>query len=146
MSGWGSEQNTWGVGDLVFGALWLYINRDVPHFEAIGQIIDGLYQEKLTVLQQIEGAFDIETAVGQQLDILGANIFFPRNGLNDTRYRRAIKAQAAAVLSSAGTRRALLQVFEAWTGAPATHYRDIIPNEIEIAGVWGRRCGIDCHV
>jgi len=134
MSGWGSEDNIWGVGGQVFGALWLYINRDVPHFEAISQIIDALYQDQLAVLQQIESAFDLDIAEGNQLDILGAQVGLSRLGLSDERFRRAIRVRSISILSSSGTRSALLQVFEAWTGAPPLHYRNIYPNEIEIGG------------
>lgn len=114
MSAWGSFWS--GVGS-VAGTLWVYINRDVPYTEAIGQIIETRFGRIDALLRKIEGAFDLETATGEALDIWGARLGLERLGLDDATYRRALKVQRSFLLSGSGTLPVLLSVFEAWTGA-----------------------------
>lgn len=135
MAGWGSaDVAAWGVGGEIANTLWLYINRDVPNIGALGDIIDLRTDAHTAVLQALDAAFDLASAVGDQLDILGALLGFPRVGLTDDRYRRALKVQRSSILSSAGTRPTMIQVFTDWTTNVPESYRDIPPNEFEITG------------
>jgi hypothetical protein len=52
-------------------------------------------------IQELLTAFDISTAVGAQLDLLGSIFGAPRSGLDDVAYRAAILA--AAVKETSGT-------------------------------------------
>ena len=135
MSANGSGGTLWGAGGEVARALLLYMNRDVPIIGAIADLIDLRFDKHMTALRAIEGAFDLDTAQGQQLDILGVDAGLPRNGFSDDRYRRALKVQRALVLSTGGTRQGLIDVFTAWTGAAPVHYRNVYSKEVEISGL-----------
>lgn len=114
--------------------LWLYINRDVPRIAGLGDLLDFRLSKFISIVSQIIGGFNIDTAQGVALDILGAGLGLPRMGFSDADYRRALKVQRNLILSSAGTRPVLIEIWTQWTGAAPLHYRDA-PNYIEIGGV-----------
>lgn len=58
------------------------------------------------VLNDILLAFDIDTAFGEQLEILGSVIGLPRNGFADPRYRVFLKIQAELLLAAASDEKA----------------------------------------
>lgn len=130
MSAWGSFWS--GVGN-VAGTLWVYMNRDVPYTEAIGQIIETRFDRIDALLRKIEGAFDLETATGEALDIWGARLGLDRLALDDETYRRSLKVQRSLLLSSSGTRENLITIFEAWTGYEIAEYTNF-GRTIHIAG------------
>jgi hypothetical protein len=53
-----------------------------------------------SVAEDVEGAFDIDTAVGIQLDMIGAVIGLPRQGFSDLRYRVFLNIQVDLILSA----------------------------------------------
>jgi hypothetical protein len=57
--------------------------------------------EYAKVLDDIKNAFDVETAVGEQLDYLGEIVGIPRREFTDDRYRTFVKIQIDLILSSA---------------------------------------------
>lgn len=130
MSYWGGY---WGGGRDAVGALWLRINRDVPNFGAIGDVIEVFADRIEGVAGQIESAYGLDTAVGAALDVWGALLGVPRLGLIDEGYRRLIQVQAVLVLSGPATREKAIRVFELWTQVDADEYRDS-GRTIEIGG------------
>jgi hypothetical protein len=57
--------------------------------------------EYTQVLRDIENAFDVTTAVGEQLDYLGEIVGIPRREFDDARYRTFIAIQIDLILSAA---------------------------------------------
>lgn len=51
-------------------------------------------------LLEILGGFNVDYAVGAQLDVLGSIVGLPRSGIGDTRYRKLIKIQINLLLSA----------------------------------------------
>lgn len=130
MSFWGGS---WGGGTDAVGALWVRINRDVPIIGHVGDIIELYHTRWISTAQQIEGAFDLDTAIGYSLDLWGELLGVKRLGLTDTDYRRLLLVQAVLVLSGSATRAKAIAVFERWTSAAAAEYRGT-GRTIEIGG------------
>ena len=57
----------------------------------------GLYRD---VALDVEGAFDVTTALGEQLDMIGSVIDLPREGWNDTDYRKLLQIRIELLLSA----------------------------------------------
>lgn len=55
----------------------------------------------ITVCRDVEQAFDLENASGEQLDFLGNVLDLKRQGFNDPDYRRFLQIQRDLILSSA---------------------------------------------
>lgn len=53
-------------------------NTDKPHFIAMLRTLTGGFSDEINALISMQGAFDLDTAVGDQLDILGKWIGLPR--------------------------------------------------------------------
>lgn len=64
-------------------------------------IIGEKFGEFRGVMADIAAAFDINTAVGTQLDAIGSVVGLPRNGFPDIRYRTFLKIQVDLLLSAA---------------------------------------------
>jgi hypothetical protein len=84
---------------------------------------DGHYRD---VCIDILGAFDIDTAVGDQLDILGAILDQPRQGFADDRYRVHLRIKRDILLSVSrgdanwtGTHNNILAICREFMGAAA---------------------------
>ena len=65
----------------------------------------GIYTD---VMADLKTAFEIDTAIGVQLDIIGSIIDLPRSGLTDDRYRVFLSVQTDVLLG---------QVTGDWTGS-----------------------------
>ncbi len=124
----------WNGGDILATRL-LRFNREGPIFRAIADIIDTRQGAIFAVIESLLLAFDLESAAGEQLDIVGNWLGRPRDGLTDYRYRKAIDVQLSSILSSAGSIPVMLQIFEKWTGNVADLYRSIPPAEIQMGGL-----------
>lgn len=60
--------------------------------EGLGHYVD--------VSKTVSAAFDVDTAVGEQLDFIGAVVGLPRQGFDDTRYRVFLNIQIDLLLSA----------------------------------------------
>lgn len=60
---------------------------------SVGEFID--------VCQDVQAGFDVTTAIGAQLDIIGSVIGLPRQGYDDTDYRRFLTIQSDILLAQA---------------------------------------------
>lgn len=74
----------------------------------------------------VQGGFDLDTAIGAQLDMIGAVIGLPRQGFTDDRYRLLLKIQTDLVLSDTredgnftGTINNILQICRTFIGPTA---------------------------
>jgi hypothetical protein len=75
---------------------------DLPTGDNMRLFIESLIDEigeLVVIVEQIYAAFDLDTAVGDQLDKLGAILRLPRSGFNDADYRRNIKVRIEIIKS-----------------------------------------------
>lgn len=78
--------------------------------------------------QLIKDSFDLDTAVGVQLDRLGGLLVRPRpSGYNDDQYRTLLYVQVELILSSTGQAETLLAIVERITDDPAFEYVEVYP-------------------
>lgn len=59
-----------------------------------------VYGEILEVLDELSQSFDVETAVGAQLDIVGRKVGLARAGFSDARYRVLIQIQIELIIGA----------------------------------------------
>jgi hypothetical protein len=74
------------------------------------------------VAGEVGEAFDIDTAVGVQLDVIGVVIDLPRSGFDDTFYRKLLKMQATILQGQTdgdwtGTVNQILEMVRTFIGA-----------------------------
>ena len=113
MASWGTPYGTcslWGVGvcqddicDDADGRVLVQMDdttgnrtfRDMQcdYASSVGHYID--------VCQDVQAGFDVNTAIGAQLDIIGSIVGLPRQGYGDTDYRRFLKIQSDILLAQA---------------------------------------------
>jgi hypothetical protein len=86
--------------------------------EGLGQYAD--------VAQDVALGFDVETALGQQLDFIGAVVGLPRQGFPDSRYRVFLKIQIDLILTAiredanwTGTHNNILKICRDFVGGAA---------------------------
>lgn len=72
-------------------------NRDFRDF--LCQLAEG-YGHYVDVADDIIAGFDISTAVGTQLDMIGATIDLPRSGFDDATYRVLLQMQSNLLLGT----------------------------------------------
>lgn len=130
---WGSK-NFWGIEHV--GADWacdlaeqrvLHWHPEAGHLRKwICAFAENVGAEFDTLLE-ILGAFDVDYAVGAQLDMLGSIVGLPRSGAGDIRYRTLIKIQIQLLLSAAredanwtGTVNNILTICREYVGPTAT--------------------------
>jgi len=84
------------------------------------------YGDFLDVCDEVETAFDLDTAVGAQLDAIGNVVGLVRSGASDTRYRTFLRIQILLLISAAdergtwiGTHNNLLQICREFVGPSA---------------------------
>lgn len=100
--------------------------------------ISGLIQAFIDQYQLTENMFfdllnfrSINSAVGAQLDILGAIVGEDRRGRTDEPYRKAIVAKIG-INTSKGTPEEVIAIFKFVTNATRVFYLETYPGEIEI--------------
>lgn len=83
--------------------------------EALGDFKD--------VADDVAAAFDLDSAIGEQLDFIGAVVGLPRQGFSDTRYRTFLQIQVDLLLSAArdeanwtGTHNNILKICRTFIG------------------------------
>lgn len=129
MSGseWGFE---WGEywGDSSFSASSRLLNfvRNTT-FSALVDTFADRTEDLIDVSVEVATAFDLDAAVGVQLDRLGEILQLPRYGYADDRYRVLLQIQAQLVLSSTTTTAVILRIVELFTGHAPTSYADAYP-------------------
>lgn len=96
--------------------------REDPIFAALTNTAADRSVALQAAITAILAGFDLEAAVGVQLDRLGEIVQYPRQGETDDRYRRLVQMQIRVILSSAGSAAALIEIVEIWTEATAPAY------------------------
>lgn len=107
---WGSD-SPWGGADAgpaemceLADSRILVQMDDTPgtrNFRDFMCVLVGPFGHALDVLDDIESAFDMDTAVGDQLDKIGAWIDLPRQGFGDDRYRTFLQIQRDLIRGAA---------------------------------------------
>lgn len=136
MASYGSAtygSDAWGGAFELGAARLLYIIRMAPRFRALADLLDARWSHIAGLLEHVRVGFDLDSAVGDQLDVIGRWVGRPREGMVDERYRRALRVQVQ-ILSSRSSTTTMLAVFEAWIGDTATTYRNVAPAYVEIGG------------
>lgn len=94
----------------------------VGHDGILSQFVEnGLFYDLIGTFAEAHGdlwdvlvdaiaAFDIDTAIGEQLDIIGRILKQPRNAYGDTFYRKILKIRGKLVLQSTGTGENILEI------------------------------------
>ena len=68
--------------------------RDLPRFSALAEAVLSQVYDLIAVVQQMNAAFSVSSAVGVQLDALGASLGIPRpEGMTDADYRQVLSAK-----------------------------------------------------
>lgn len=82
--------------------------------------------EYLDVTADVKNAFDVDTSVGAQLDLIGGVVGLPRSGQDDARYRTLLQIQIKLLIgrlpsnpNSTGTVNNLLQICREFIGGVA---------------------------
>lgn len=82
----------------------------------------------LAATAAVMAAFDLDTAVGAQLERLGALVDRPRpGGMSDEDYRALIKVQVQIVLASTGSTTTILEIIRLLTGYDPLGYHEVYP-------------------
>lgn len=133
---WGFEwgEAFWGEETLTAGDRLLMFTRG-PRFIALVQTFAQRTENLFDAIADACMAFDVETAVGVQLDRLGEILQRPRHGYDDDRYRVLLQIQIELILSSTTTTPVILQIVSLFTGQDPTHYADAYPMGFAVGGV-----------
>lgn len=113
----------------------LYMLRMAPRWRALADVLDGRYARLAGVVELFRVGFDLDNAVGVQLDIIGAWLGRAREGMVDARYRRALRTQVLILKSANGSGPNLIAVFASWVQSLPLTYRNVPPAYVEITGV-----------
>lgn len=95
--------------------------QDSEKLKGIMQAMGDSRNDLETALFEIRSEFEIDDAVGEQLNILGSIFVEDREGRTDTEYRQAIKAKGAQQYS--GEPESIIEILKASYGATYVHYR-----------------------
>lgn len=93
--------------------------REGPNLRALCSVLGTRYDEFRTAAVAVLDGFDLDTAVGEQLDMIGAVVDLPRLGDDDTRYRLALRVWALA-MASHGWADEILTIVRTFIGAIPT--------------------------
>lgn len=99
---------------------------DKPKAKALLQVYLERYQGLENLLQQVLYIFDIDTAVGIQVDKIGALFNLKREGRDDETFKSAI-LERAALRTSSGTEQNILDISRAISGADTSRVFDHFP-------------------
>jgi hypothetical protein len=95
--------------------------QDSQKLKGMMQAMGDSRNDLETAIFEIRSEFEIDSAVGDQLDILGSIFAEDREGRDDTEYRQAIKAKGARQYS--GEPESIIEILKASYGATYVHYR-----------------------
>lgn len=111
---------------LIISRLLMFTRQDynLPMFT---RLFSTRTEVNINFASELAQSFDIATAEGHRLDIIGTILQVPRFGLNDSKYRRRLQIQIDTLLTSGGTTAAVLSVIETWTGIDTDIYVELYP-------------------
>lgn len=79
-------------------------------------IIGRLWGNVRDEFAAVRDAFDLDTAVGDQLDKIGSVVDLPRSSLDDTDYRKFLNIQIQLILNSTGTGENIIGIIRTYLG------------------------------
>lgn len=106
-----------------------------PKFVALVNALAMRTENLVAASRTVADAFDLDTAVGVQLDRLGEILQRPRFGMLDDRYRALLHIQIDLILSSTAGAETLLSVVNRLTGTPAPYYAEFYPAQFRIGAI-----------
>ena len=127
----------WGGAYELGAARLLYMIRMAPNWRALADLIDNRWATLVGIAEQIRTVFNLDTAAGEQLDLIGQWLGLERLGMTNDRYRRALRVQVTILSSSSGSSQSLIDVFTRWIGAAPHSYRNVPPAYAELSGTIG---------
>jgi hypothetical protein len=68
------------------------------------------------VVGDVKAGFDLDTAIGEQLNVIGRILDLPRNAFSDDTYRKLLKIKGKLVLQSTGTGENILEICRTFIG------------------------------
>lgn len=95
--------------------------QDSENLKGIISAMGEVFNDLETAVFEIRSEFEIDDAIGDQLDILGSIFLEDREGRDDTEYRQAIKAKASRQYS--GEPESIIDILKASYGATYVYYR-----------------------
>lgn len=105
------------------------------NFRALVSALADRTQDLVDVSVDVTEAFDLDTAVGVQLDRLGEILQRPRLTYDDDRYRTLLQIQVELILSSGTSAPSLLRIVELFTGHDPVAYSEQYPMGFTIDAV-----------
>lgn len=125
--GWGmSWGSVWGGCpsdfEFEFIARLLRFTRGDTNFPLLVRVLAARVEAELYAAETVANAFDLDTATGYTLDIIGSTLQQTRKGLPDDDYRRVLQIQVQLLLSSVGTGAVLRRIVELWTDEQPEFY------------------------
>lgn len=103
-----------------------------PTMRGIVGVIGDRGADYQLACEAVQNAFDLDTAVGAQLDTLGLLLQRPRNGASDAKYRTLLDIQVRLLLSSGATTAPILEIIELFSGVEATEYGEHYPKGFSV--------------
>ncbi len=127
--------DAWGEAYELGAARLLYMLRMAPRWRALADVIDARYARIAGIMELIRVGFNLDSAIGNQLDIIGEWLGRRREGMVDVRYRRALRVQLRLLLSANGSGPNLISVWFQWAQSLPLSYRNVPPAYVELSGV-----------
>lgn len=131
MATWGTKWgllHPWGVGDsgpfededcelAKCRLLMQHRGLSTENLQKLACIVGKLWGNVRDEFSDIENAFDLTIAVGDQLDKIGSVVGLPRNALDDTDYRKFINIQILLILNSTGSSENVIAIIRTFLGS-----------------------------
>lgn len=111
---------------LMISRLLMFTRQDV-NLPLLTRLFATRTEANIAFATDLAESFDIATAEGHRLDIIGTILQVSRLGLTDSQYRRRLQIQIDTLLTSGGTTASVLSVIETWTGIDTDIYVDVYP-------------------
>lgn len=105
--------------------------KDKPKFKQMLSLLADQCNDIETALLELLTAFDIDTAIGEQLNVIGRIVGLERNGRDDESYRTLLKVKIA-INFSAGTPESLIQAAVNLYNATDVQYVPIYPAKVRL--------------
>lgn len=114
-----------GLATTMADRLLMFVRN--TNFRALVSVFAQRTQDIVDVGVDVTEAFDVDTAVGVQLDTLGAILQRPRHGYADDRYRVLLQIQIELILSSGTSAPTLMRIVELFTTYAPLAYSEQYP-------------------
>ena len=114
-----------------FLSLLLDQYKTKENFKSILEAVGEQSNDIETAIFELKDEYDLNTAVGDQLDVIGSIIGLTRDGRIDDNYRILLKVKAE-INSSAGTPESLIKTAVALYDATEVEYVPVYPAKVQL--------------